>query len=95
MKIKKTTKITIEEQCLRTVSIGKGPILTASCEQCGTARAIFTRELASAALRVSCEDIDRLIEAGRIHTVEIRDAAALICAHSLAANIEAGPPRFS
>ncbi len=95
MKIQKTTRITIEEQRLRTASVGKGPVLTASCEQCGTARATFTREVAAAAVRVSPEDIDRLIEAGQIHTVEIRDGAALICGHSLAASVEAGPFRFS
>ena len=92
MKIQKTTRITIEEENVRIVSVGRGRIASGLCEACGTTRTVLSREMASTVLQVSCLEIDRLIESGRIHIVEIRDGSELICGHSLS-GIDADPDR--
>lgn len=95
MKIQKTTKttrITIEEENVRIVSVGRGRIASGLCELCGTTRAVVSREMASTVLQVSDSEIGRLIESGRIHMVEIRDGSELICGHSLS-GIDPDPDR--
>lgn len=96
MKIRRTTRITIEQRTVRTVSIDQTGSRPRYCEQCGGTSAEVTPAGASAILRVSDSELDWLIRAGEIHFVETERGTPSICGHSLmtAVNtVRLGPKR--
>jgi len=93
MKIQRTTRITIEEQKVRTVSFGRARVLTAYCSQCGISGEAFIPEFISELLNVSSEKINAMVEAGRVHVVGTRNGASLICSRSLRQAFDADPDR--
>ena len=91
MKIHKTTRITIEEQKTRTISVGPGRIL-GFCERCGAPLPALAPRMASTVVEASDADVGGLIEVGLIHYVEIRKGSESICGHSLS-GIDTDPDR--
>jgi len=66
---------------------GPGRPVVAGCAECGGAAAMVTPNEASRLTGVSCREVSRRVEAGRVHFTETTAGLLFICINSLKTEI--------
>lgn len=81
---RKRTEITIETERILLISRRSGSSIL-WCDSCGRSLPMFTIEEAAAVMRVSVDEILRMMEDGQLHLAQMREGRVRICPRSLLA----------
>jgi len=88
------TQITIETDRLLIVRTRTG-IRSAYCQTCHELASMITPDMAAELTGISLRAVYRLIEAEKIHSIELSDRSSLICLNSLKQLVNVGEHRSS
>ena len=80
---KKRTEITIEIDEVKFIDWRRGASVRFWCPECSTITHMVTPQRAAAITGVTVRQINRLVEAERVHFVETENGLLLLCINSL------------
>lgn len=82
MKTTRMIEISVETDEVFVIRRLGGPV-AAGCSRCGGAATMVTPDEASRLIGVSCREISRRVETGRVHFSETTDGLLFVCINSL------------